>query len=155
MSDASNLLSWVHWALAIAQKVALIGSAFFAGALLYRSGYADSQQRGTTLGMALRSFRDELHPADGKLATLAGLAATAAALAFLAGGGVAWLVGAVAEALAAMYLVTELRRTRHALASADPAAEMLAGAWLQRWRGQNGWLALHAAWIPWLLAFQF
>ena len=65
-----------------------------------------------------------------------------------------WLVGAVAEALAAIYLATELRHTRQALASADPAAEMLASTWLKRWRGQNSWLALHAAWVPWLLVFQ-
>ena len=154
MSEMTNFLSWVHWTLAIAQKIALVGSALFAGALLYRAGYVDPLQRGAELGPALRSFREEAEPADGKLASLAWLGAVAAALAFLGGAGMAWLVGAVAEALAAMYLLTELRRTRHALEIADPGAEIFAGEWLRRWRGQNNWLSLHAAWIPWLLVFQ-
>lgn len=154
MSEMTNFLSWVHWTLLVAQKIALVGSASFAGALLYRAGYADPLQRGPDAGTALRSFRAEAHPAEGKLAMLAWLTAIAAALAYLGGAGLAWLVGAVAEALAAIYLLSELRRTRHALVITDPSAAVLADEWLRRWRGQNAWLSLHTAWIPWLLAFQ-
>ncbi len=154
MSEMTNFLSWVHWTLLIAQKIALVGSATLAGALLYRARYANRLQRGQDVGAALRSFREETQPIEGKLTTLAWLTAAAAALAYLGGAGLAWLVGAVAEALAAIYLLSEMRRTRHALAIADPSAAMIADEWLRRWRGQNKWLSLHAAWIPWLLVFQ-
>ncbi|MBM3347413.1 MAG: hypothetical protein FJY55_13095 [Betaproteobacteria bacterium] len=40
MSEMSLLLSWIHWGQLIAQKLALVGSGLFAGAVLYRAAFA-------------------------------------------------------------------------------------------------------------------
>jgi len=152
MSEMTLLLSWIHWGQLITQKLALVGSGLFAGAVLYRAAYAAPP--GLSLAVALRQFREASPAADRSLAALACATALAAATASLTGAGLAWLVAALAEALAGLYLITEIRRTRRALAVTDPAADALAQAWLARWHGQNRWLAIHAAWVPWLLVFQ-
>lgn len=155
MSEMTTLLGWIHWTQLFAQKFALVGSGLFAGAVLYRACYGDPLQRGAAPGPALRAFRDEAQFPDRMLARIAALTAVAAAVACLSGAGTVWLLGALAQGLSAIYIVTEIRRTRRALEHADPGAEMLAREWLDRWRRQNLWLAANAAWVPWLLVFQF
>jgi hypothetical protein len=156
MSEMTLLLSWIHWGQLITQKLALVGSGLFAGAVLYRAAYANPLRAapGLSLAAALKQFRAASPDADRMLAALACATALAAATASLSGAGLAWLIGALAEGLAGLYLITAIRRTRRALAVTDPAADALAEAWLARWHGQQRWLAIHAAWVPWLLAFQ-
>lgn len=159
MSEMTLLLSWIHWGQLITQKFALVGSGLFAGAVLYRAAIGESAgPRSSAPALSpmatLKQFREASPAADRTLAALAFATALAAATASLAGAGLAWLAGALAEGLAGLYLITEIRRTRRALAAADPAADALAQAWLARWHSQNRWLAIHSAWVPWLLVFQ-
>lgn len=156
MSEMTLLLSWIHWGQLLTQKLALVGSGLFAGAVLYRAAYAGPRRSAPARSpmSVLRQFREASPAADHMLATLACTTSLAAAAASLSGAGLVWLVGALAEGLAGLYLITEIRRTRQALAATDPAAETLAQAWLARWHGQQRWLAIHAAWVPWLLVFQ-
>ena len=153
MNEATQLLSWLQWIQAPAQKLAVVGSALFAGIILQRvwamGGASPQALRNAALGEA-RSAK--------YATTIAAMAATSALWAALwsglqagSGTGVGWLVAGLAEGLCAGYCVTELRRTRKAIAGTDPNAESVAGPWLLRWRGQHRWLAFHAAWVPWLL----
>ena len=149
MTEATHLLSWLQWIQMLAQKIALVGSALFAGLML--------QRYWNMAGTPVKAFHAAAIAGaaiDRRTTTIAIISALCALLAgLLSGGGTnfTWLVAALAEGLCAGYCVTQLRRTRIALAGSDPSAESLAGPWRVRWRNQHRWLAIHAAWIPWLL----
>ena len=108
-------------------------------------------------GMAntLQGFRDDA--ADRLLAGVAATTALAAMLACLAGTGasVLWLVAGIADGLAAVYLLTEVRRARDALgnANAGSANEVEIRELLARWQGQQVWLAATAAGAQVILIF--
>jgi hypothetical protein len=149
MSEATNLLSWLQWSQVLAQKIALVGSALFAGILLQRAWAMSGASAQAIRSAAANAARSSRHGTA--IAAVAAACALWAGLIAGAGPGFAWLIAALAEGLCAIYCATELRRTRMALAGMDPHAESLAGPWLVRWHSQHRWLALHAAWVPWLL----
>ena len=154
MSEMTTLLIWIQWIQMASQKIAFVGSGLFAGAVLYRARYCMPAGGNSDIGMELRLFHIKSSGPDKWLSGIAFVVAGAAALACLSGGGMLWLVAALAEGLAAIYLLAEIGRARHELMKADPVAGFLAIAWLERWRRQQVWLAVNAAWVPWLLVFQ-
>lgn len=149
MTEATHLLSWLQWIQMLAQKIALVGSAVFAGLMLQRYWSMAGTPAKSFHATAIAGATNERSATA--IVVISALCALLAGL--LAGSGtkVTWLVAAVAEGLCAGYCMTELRRTRIALAGSDPSAESLAGPWRIRWRNQHRWLAFHAAWVPWLL----
>ena len=154
MSEMTTLLAWVQWLQIVAQKIAIVGSAMFAGAILYRVRFGRLGDNSVDLDTALRALRTDARGPDRWLANIAAVTSLAAGLACLAGASMVWLVAALVEGLAAIYLHSEIRRTHDQLMKVDPA-QLPAREWLDRWRGQQFWLALNAAWVPWLLVFQF
>ena len=149
MTEATHLLSWLQWIQMLAQKIALVGSAVFAGLMLQRYWSLAGTTARSFHGTAMAGVAIERRATA--IATISALCALLAGLLSGSGTNFTWLIGTLAEGLCAGYCMTELRRTRIALAGSDPNAESLAGPWRVRWRNQHRWLAVHAAWVPWLL----
>jgi hypothetical protein len=144
MSQTTNLLLWVHWIQFGAERIAVAGAGLFAGAQLYRSLLVHPRLLRADDQQALSALRNA--EADRWLAGTAGIAALASALACL-GGGMAWVVPGIAVGLAALYLMTEVRRTceQSRALRPDEVEGSAVRALLERWKRQHAWLAATAA----------
>lgn len=152
MSQTTNLLLWVHWIQFGAERIAVAAAGLFAGAQLYRSLLVHPRLLGADIEQALPVLRDGA--ADRWLAGAAGVTALASMLACLGGGGMAWVVPGIADGLAALYLITEVRRTcdPSRTLSFDSTEAPAVRALLDHWKRQHAWTAATAAFALLMLA---
>jgi hypothetical protein len=145
MSQTTSVLLWVHWIQFGAERIALAAAGLFAGAQLYRSLIAHPRLLDAAIEPALLTVGDIRE--DGLLAGLAGVAALAALLACVGGASVAWMIPGVADGLAAVYLMTEVRRTcdRSKETPLERSDALTIAELLQRWKRQHRWVAAAAA----------
>jgi hypothetical protein len=123
-----------------AQMIALLASGLFAGAMVYSNAIEQPRRLRSGDADALDSFQNEIRRSEGMLVGLAALSAAAAVLAGATGSGMPWLAGGLVNGLAAVYLVTEVRRTRAALDGLP--SDLAAPELLRRWAGHKSSLTV-------------
>lgn len=110
-----------------AETIALLASGLFAGAMICINAIEHPRFRRGENAAPLAPIAENLRRSEVLLVRLALVTAISAPLATIAGSGMLWLVGGFVHGLTAIYLLTEVRRTRTALDNMQAGESAVAG----------------------------